>query len=62
MDPDAVWDGEWGQPGIYVLDGVHMPQKEWTVLGIFRHLHPIGLNGQNDVFSHRNVFDSCVKS
>jgi len=21
MDPDAVWYGEWGHPGIHVLDG-----------------------------------------
>jgi len=27
-----------------------VPQKEGAVLGIFRHLRPIGLNGQNDVF------------
>jgi len=27
-------------PGIYVLDGVHVPQKEGSVLGIFWHLHP----------------------
>jgi len=30
-------------PDIDVLDGVHMPQ------GNFRHLHPIHLNGQNEV-------------
>jgi len=27
-------------PGIDVLDGVHMPQGEGAVSGIFRHLHP----------------------
>jgi len=35
---------------IHVLDGVHVPQKEGADLGIFQHLHPIGLNGQNGVF------------
>jgi len=37
-------------PGIHVLDGVHMPQKEGAVLGIYQHLCPIGLNGQNGIF------------
>jgi len=27
-------------PCIRVLDGVHVPQKEGAVLGIFRHLRP----------------------
>ena len=49
-------------PGIHVLDGVHVAQKEDAALGIFRHLRPIGLSGQNDIFSNRNVFDLCVKS
>jgi len=26
--------------GIHVLDGVHVPQKEEAVLGIFLHLRP----------------------
>ena len=33
-------------PGIHVLHGVHVPQKEHQK----GHLRPIGLNGQNDVF------------
>ena len=36
-------------PDIHVLD-VYVPQKEGAVWGIFRHLHPIGLSGQNDAF------------
>ena len=28
----------------------HVPQKEGAVLGILRHLRPIDLNGQNNVF------------
>jgi len=51
-------------PGIDVLDGVlvHMPQGEGAVSGVFRHLHPIRLNGKNTYCSLINVFDSCVKS
>jgi len=37
-------------PGIHVLDGIHVPQKEGAFWGIFRHLLPIGLNRQNDLF------------
>jgi len=45
---------------IHALDGGSCAPKGRAVLGIFRHLHPIGLNGQNEVFS--NVFNSYVKS
>jgi len=31
MDPDAVWDGEWGGPGIDVRNGVHLLQGEGVV-------------------------------
>ena len=36
-------------PGIDVLDSGPRASRG-AVSGIFRHLHPIGLNGQNDVF------------
>ena len=36
-------------PGIDVLDGVRVLQGEGFFSGIFRHLRPISLNGQNDV-------------
>jgi len=36
--------------GIDVLDGIHVPQDEGAVSGIFRHLRPpLHLDGQNDV-------------
>jgi len=34
-------------PGIHVLDGVHVPQKEGAILGDFSAFAPSGLNGQN---------------
>ena len=35
---NAVWNGEWGYPGIHVLDGVHLPQGEGVDFGvIFPH-------------------------
>jgi len=36
------------RPGIDVLDGVHVSEGEGAVSGIFRHLHPVRLNGRND--------------
>jgi len=34
-DQAVVWGGEWGHPGIHVLDGVNVPQAEgvdfWVV-------------------------------
>jgi len=42
--------------------GVHVPQKEGAVLGIFRHLHPIGLNRQNDIFFAQKCIRLYVKS
>ena len=36
-------------PGIDVLDGGPRASGEGAVWWIFRHLHPIGLNGRNDV-------------
>jgi len=49
-------------PGIHELDGVHVSQKEGAVWGFFGICAPIGLNGLNKVFSHRNVFDFYIKS
>jgi len=49
-------------PGIYVLDGGSHAPKGRGCFGIFQHLCPIGFNGQNDLFSHRNVFDSYMKN
>jgi len=39
-------------PGIDVLDGVHVPQGEGVVSGIFRHLHR-----QNDVL----FAEKCIR-
>jgi len=39
----------WVGQGIDVWNGVHVTQDEGAVSGIFHHLHPIRLNGQNDV-------------
>jgi len=43
-------------PGIDVLDGVHVPQGDGAVSGIFGICARIRLNGQNDFLF------SCVKS
>ena len=35
MEPDAVWDGEWGWwMVVYILDGVVIVEGEGTVLGV----------------------------
>ena len=47
-------------PGIDVLDGVHVPQKEEEVWGICQSSSS-PLVSMADIFN-RNVFDSCVKS
>ena len=47
-------------PGIHVLDGSPVPQREGAVSGmvsgIFRHLRHIGFNGQNDVCEKLTIF------
>jgi len=40
--------------GMGVFDGVHVPQGEGVVLGVYRPL--------DGVFLNINVFDSCVES
>ena len=34
MDPDAVWDGEWGRSRIGVLDGWLSSKGKGAVLGV----------------------------
>jgi len=38
IDRDVVWGGEWGQPRVAVLDGVHILQGKgnlfWEVLSV----------------------------
>ena len=48
-----------GGPGIDVSDGVHVPQGEGAVSGIFQHLHPIHLNGWNDVVFEKSIRFVC---
>jgi len=46
-------------PGIHVLDGGSCAPKEGAVLGIFRHLHPIGLNGRMTYFC-TEMYSTCA--
>jgi len=46
-------------PGIYVLDGIHVPQGEGMDFGVVCPHWPNGFNG---IFCNRNVFDSCLKT
>jgi len=44
-------------PGIDVLDGVHMPQGEGAVSGIFGMCALICLNGQDDI----QFAEKCIR-
>jgi len=65
MDPDAVWDGEWGHPGIHVCAhvpmGVHVPQGEGAVLGDYRHLRPHWFEWAEWRIIRTEMYSTCTR-
>jgi len=62
LDPDAVWGGEWGGSRHWCTEWGPRVSRGRVVSGIFRHLRPIRLNGQNDVlFALKRIRLVCKK-
>jgi len=40
-DPAAVWDGEWGHPGIHVLDEGPRASRNGWIFGSFAPIGPV---------------------
>ena len=60
MDPDAVWDDEWGRSRMDVLDGVVIVKGEGAVLGLNLG-RPIVTNGDFATRLFANYFGiSCL--
>jgi len=47
-------------PGIDLLHGVHMPQGEGAVSGIFRHLRPHSFEWAEWRIFRREMYSTCV--
>jgi len=53
----VVWRGEWGQPRHSCIRwGFTCPKRKELFWGFFSVCTPIGLNGQNNVFFHIEMY------